>query len=129
MIEINSLHLSDRTVGFLVYESFRCCTLELPWKFNQKNVSCIPGGVYEAIKIQHHKYKKAIHILHVPNRTGIMIHPGNFTSESNGCPFLGDGLKDIDSDGGLDVTNSTATLQRLWAMLPSRFSICIRRNG
>lgn len=128
-VEITSLHLSDRTIGVLEYEDFRCYTLELPWKFNQKNISCIPGGTYEAIKMLHHRFVKAIQILHVPDRSEILIHPGNFTHQIEGCILVGSGLRDIDGDNRSDVTNSIATLQRLWAMLPDRFNVRIRRHG
>ena len=68
-------------------------TLELTWKDNQKSVSCIPKGVYEARKRggdESGKYKyQHIEILDVPDRSLILIHVGNFPKNTKGCVLLG----------------------------------------
>jgi len=32
--------------GVLIFQNFHCYSLELPWKDNQQNISCIPAGKY-----------------------------------------------------------------------------------
>lgn len=54
---------------------FVCFTLELPWKENQRNISCIPEGKYElkarfSAELQNH-----LEVLDVYNRNRILIHP------------------------------------------------------
>lgn len=52
-------------------------TLELPYLNNTPNVSCIPEGIY---KIRLHispKFGPCIAIISVPERSNILIHPGN----------------------------------------------------
>lgn len=68
-------------------------TLELSWKDNEKRVSCVPKGVYEARKRggdESSKYKyQHIEILDVPNRSKILIHIGNYPKSTKGCVLLG----------------------------------------
>jgi Family of unknown function (DUF5675) len=128
-ITIESLFLADMTVGFAQVGDFRFCTLELPWKFNQKMVSCIPRGYYEAFKLKHHKFGNCIQLLDVPERTEIFMHSGNYLSEIKGCILPGSGFNDINKDGKLDIVNSAVTLQKIFAMLPEKFGITIRRHG
>ena len=85
---------SDKAVIGKLYlnSEFYGHTLELPWKDNQKRVSCIPKGVYEVKKrhTQKSKYKyEHLHILDVPNRGYILMHIGNYPKNSKGCILLG----------------------------------------
>lgn len=69
-------------------------TLELPWKENARNISAIPEGEYEA-ELTPASTKltggagKAIAIKDVPNRSGILIHVGNTTLDTQGCILIG----------------------------------------
>jgi hypothetical protein len=64
---------------------FSCKTLELPWKDNQQNVSCIPTGTYNVTRRYSERFKNHFHIQDVPNRTFILIHPGNYYTQIRGC--------------------------------------------
>lgn len=96
---------------------FECATLELPWKENQRRISCIPQGTYKA------RLRKAsespsrnydhVHINPVPNRSFILIHSGNFHWHIEGCVLVGSEHRDINRDGLLDVPNSKLTMDRL----------------
>ena len=62
------------------------CTLELPWKGNAEDVSCIPNGTYGVILARSPKFGPNIpHVLDVPGRTDILIHPGNTVADITGC--------------------------------------------
>ena len=85
------------TEGILVTENFNCKTLELPWRNNQKGISCIPAGTYKVeIRISN-KYGRIYWVRKVPNRTYILIHSGNYAGDKNkgfkthvmGCILLG----------------------------------------
>jgi hypothetical protein len=106
---------------------FTCKTLELPYKDNQKNISSIPAGIYQCKKGRGWKIPYLhIHILNVPNRTGIRIHRANRYKQLKGCGAVGESFTDMDNDGYLDVTNSRKTLNKLLDILPDRFELEIR---
>lgn len=104
---------------------FSCKSLELPWLNNNQNVSCIPTGVYKVIKRYSDKYGNHFHVQNVPNRSEILIHSGNYFTQTRGCILVGDKLEDINNDGNLDVVNSKATLTRLNQILPNEFNLTI----
>lgn len=63
-----------------------CHTIELPWKENQKMISCIPEGRYEIVKRYNAKFKWHFIVMNVPNRSFILIHPANDAlKELKGC--------------------------------------------
>lgn len=72
------------TIGFFKKDDGEiiCKSAELPWRDNQKNISCIPDGTYPIRKVGHLRWA----VDDVPNRTLIRVHPGNFIN-----------LKEIDS--------------------------------
>ena len=63
-----------------------CNTIELPWKNNERRVSCIPEGEYFIEKRYSPKFKWHLHVLGVENRSLILFHPANNAlKELNGC--------------------------------------------
>ena len=78
-VQLFRLKRSDQgTEGLLVYDDFTCRTLELPWRENQKQISCIPAGEYDVEIRLSNKYGRVYWVRHVPNRTYILIHSGNY---------------------------------------------------
>ena len=85
------------TEGVLVTYDFTCKTLELPWRDNQRSISCIPAGTYTVVIRQSPKYGSVYWVTNVPNRSWILIHSGNwagdvnkgFKTHVNGCLLLG----------------------------------------
>lgn len=102
---------------------YKCFTLELPDKGNQKKISNIPVGRYNVEKRVSQKYGNHFHILDVPNRDYILIHKGNYYTQIEGCVLVGDNLTDINKDNILDVTNSVATMKKLNDLLPNKFTL------
>ena len=118
-IEINRAYFDDCTIGRGNYKGFNFCVLELPDLDNKQNVSCIPDGIYKAKKrISPGKGYEVIEFINVPNRTYIQAHYGNYTRQLLGCQLYGDGLKYIDGDDIIDITNSEKTIKKLLSMLP-----------
>ena len=63
-----------------------CNAIELPWRKNEKRVSCIPEGKYFIKKRYSDKFKWHIEIIGVENRSSILFHPANNAlQELNGC--------------------------------------------
>ena len=92
---------------------FQCKTLELPWKDNQKRVSCIPKGEYRVEPYSSAKYPAVYEIKDVPGRSYILIHAGNTYLDILGCVLVGSSFTDINGDGEQDVIQSRDTLKKL----------------
>jgi len=55
-----------------------CLTAELPWRDNTPFISCIPAGLYEAIKIMSpSRGIEVFQLVGVPDRSSIQIHIAN----------------------------------------------------
>jgi hypothetical protein len=98
-------------------------TLELPWKDNERKVSCIPIGKYDVVKRKSPKYGNHFHVQDVPNRDMILIHSGNYISDILGCILPGRNPADINNDGYSDVTHSKQTMAELNKILPEKFKL------
>lgn len=92
---------------------FDCVTLELPWEENYTNISCVPIGVYKVSPRYSDKYKNHYILEDVPNRKYILIHHGNFNSDTRGCILLGSSFAQINGDAFLDITASRRTISEL----------------
>jgi len=104
---------------------FEFDTLELPWRDNQHDISCIPPGEYMCQKRYSEKFGEHIWIMSVPDRTAILIHEGNYNYNTKGCVLVGSDLKDINKDGLIDVINSRQTLNKLLNLIPQRIKLRI----
>jgi len=104
---------------------FVCKTVELEVDCNAKRDDAIPNGIYTVVKRHSAKYKDHFHILDVPNRDYILIHNANYSRQLLGCIGVGEKHLDIDKDGLIDVTNSKATLKKMYDALPDTFILKI----
>ncbi len=85
------------TFGLLTDGEMALYVAELPWKDNQRNVSCIPVGTYKVIPHVSRRFGRCFAVLGVPNRSAILIHAGNFAGDvikgwrthSHGCLLPG----------------------------------------
>ena len=104
---------------------FRFHAVELPWKDNQHNISCIPEGKYILQKEKPNSHFNYDHfsVLNVKDRGGIKIHIANYVSQLRGCIAPGKDLIDMNSDELLDVTNSGAVLKKLVELLPEESTL------
>lgn len=100
MKEVNLFRMlrSDHgTEGMLTAGDFNCKTLELPWRDNQRQISCIPPGEYKVELRLSNKYGRIYWVRKVPDRTYILIHSGNYAGDKSkglkthvmGCILLG----------------------------------------
>ncbi|WPR73083.1 DUF5675 family protein [Flavobacterium sp. NG2] len=84
---LNRTYFTDGTNGKLECEGkFICNTIELPWKNNETQVSCIPEGKYCIRKRYSQKFQWHLEVLEVKNRSLILFHPANNAlHELKGC--------------------------------------------
>ena len=72
-----ALFIKDRFLGF---------TIELPWRDNKKNMSCIPEGSYILKARFSKKFNHHLVLEQVSNRSLVLIHPANNSKvELKGC--------------------------------------------
>lgn len=114
--------LSDErfTLGAIVLPEFSCFSLELPWKNNKRNSSCIPIGKYKCSIEESPKFGTVVLVHGVIDRSGILIHPGNTTADSQGCIMVGGSLS-LDSSNTLGA--SRRAFDRLLTKLRSQSSL------
>ncbi len=127
--------LSDEqgTLGVVfLQDEFLCYALELPWRFNAREISCIPAGDYQIVYSMSPRLKiRTYEVIDVPNRAGIRIHSGNWAgdkirgweSHSLGCPLFGDRVATLRNQADRQqraVLNSKATMRRVENALDGR---------
>lgn len=125
------------TLGILRVEGHEFATLEPPWRSNRVGESCMPEGVYTLRKRHSEVVKRSTggeysigwEICDVPGRTYLMVHPGNFASDTEGCPLPGRSFAWI-PDEGFMVNDSRNAFRQLMGILDSRgeWTIDIRVN-
>lgn len=118
-LKLNRIFLgSSATIGeLLVNDKYLCDTLEDRVRPEGEKVygkTAIPEGTYE-VKLTHSpRFKKILpEILNVPNFSGIRIHTGNSSKDTEGCILVGtwDGEKED------WVGNSRIAFDELMALL------------
>ena len=87
VLELTRTYFPEGTNGKLECKGKSICnTIELPWRENEKRVSCIPEGKYFIRKRYSNKLKWHIEVINVKNRSLILFHPANNAlQELNGC--------------------------------------------
>ncbi len=80
-------------------------TLELPWVNNEKNISCIPYGHYNCKRITRPNGDITFKILDVKNRTDILFHIANYTSELLGCIGIGEAFEILKDGEGIQYSS------------------------
>ena len=124
---------NNQTLGrFFLFDGldiiFEAVTLELPYKFNYRNVSCVPEKLYKVVPRTSKKYGKHFILNNVFSRDLILIHSGNFYTQTKGCILLGKDFFDINSDGEYDITSSRDTVAELVEYCQDGFDLNIIKN-
>lgn len=87
VLVLSRTYFPEETNGKLACDGqFICYTIELPWKENEKRLSCIPEGFYLLRKRYSRKFQWHIEVVSVKNRNCILFHPANNAlRELKGC--------------------------------------------
>ena len=102
----------NSTIGELFLNGERMCdTLELPYRDNQRSISCIPTGQYK-VRLRYPRESATRDYLHllvqdVKDRSYILFHRGNSAKDTRGCILVGLGTQQD------FVSNSTLALELL----------------
>lgn len=141
MADLRLIRLKEteaETLGILLIEDtlLLCLSLELPWRDNQRNISCIPLGNYSCKKFHSGKFGSTYVLESVPNRSGILFHSGNTHLDTYGCILLGLGLGTFPGERPTGretkgVTQSKAAKEAFLGFADGRerLSLCIEQLG
>lgn len=97
-LTLTRISTSDQgTKGRLVGTGIDLCTLELPWRDNIRQKSCIYPGVYRCLPHYSARLGQVYWLQDVPGRDAVYIHVGNFAgdvdkgwaSDVQGCILVG----------------------------------------
>lgn len=81
---IGELYVNDK------FECYTCEDVERPVKV--AGLTAIPRGHYEIVITYSERFKKPLPLLlNVPNYSGVRIHPGNTSQDTEGCILPGKG--------------------------------------
>ena len=98
LLLIRDTFTEESTIGELFLNGERICdTLENPYLDNQRNISCIPEGVYP-VRLRLPRESATRDYLHllvedVENRSYILFHRGNSAKDTRGCILVGLGTE------------------------------------
>ena len=77
-LELLRTYYPEGTNGKILSQgSLLTYSIELPWKNNLAQLSCIPEGKYELEKRWSPKFFRHLQVMNVKNRDYILIHPAN----------------------------------------------------
>ncbi|QNS41712.1 hypothetical protein H0S70_01580 [Chryseobacterium manosquense] len=77
-LELLRTYYPGGTNGELLLGGTKICnTIELPWKGNQRRISCIPEGKYRLQKRFSVRHGWHLSVMNVKGRDSILIHPAN----------------------------------------------------
>lgn len=86
VLQLHRSYHPKATHGILTFrQRFVSYVLELPWRENQRLVSCIPEGLYELKQRYSFRFREHLQVTEVPGRTHILFHAANRVSELQGC--------------------------------------------
>lgn len=90
------------TFGVLIEgEEAFALVLENEWKDNETDVSCIPAGGYVCKRVSSPKFGDTFEVTNVKDRTHIILHWGNLTKDTLGCPLLAEEFGTINGRPGV----------------------------
>lgn len=143
---LERVYLADRTLGSIISPQggIICKTLELPWKDNERSVSCIKEGKYrvtlsgpvleddpnteEDESGGRHPRPYSHYIVHnVPGRSGILIHRGATPKWSKGCITVGSRFGNYNT-AAPTLEDSAVKLQWMVDNLPKEWELLIEKK-
>ena len=114
----------DGTFGVIrINGELVCLSLELPWKNNQRDISCFPEGQYIAKRIKSEKFGETFQLIGVPGRDHIEFHIGNTVDDTHGCTLLGSYLAMFGNRKG--IARSKRAFEHFMTMLGTAEEILV----
>lgn len=137
LVLVRDTEHADATLGTITIGSLVLQTLELPWVpdppalCGHPDLSCVPSGDYRLVLHDSARHPKtfalvapSLGVYHMPadipagcvGRYAVLIHQGNWASDSEACLLLGRGRSYV--NGRSMVTFSDAAMDAFKALVP-----------
>jgi len=120
MLKLERSYLDNCTIGKMYFSGeFVCYTVERPWLNNGKNISCVPAGTYKLEPYSSSRFPDCYSLTSFPlgvglipsfHRTHILIHPGNYPHDVEGC--IAPGLRLNQSTWGVSESRPAMDMLR-----------------
>ncbi|GMO62199.1 MAG: hypothetical protein Ta2D_08510 [Rickettsiales bacterium] len=121
-MELKRTYFKNKTTGILSCGDNFFYTLELPYLNNQRNISCIPEGIYIVKKNFSNKFGWCFRLSNPVNRSDILIHSGNKITDTSGCILIGKSFKND------ELQNSKIALKELLNLASDTQNLIIMEN-
>ena len=119
---------ADSTFGLLAYRRFRRATVELPWRGDEPNVSCVSPGDHQCIWAWSPRHGRNVYHILDPRRAGCELDIANWASELRGCVALGRKVAWFAERGEYGVTNSGSSRRAFHRIMRGRPFVLRIRN-
>lgn len=140
---IERVYLGTETLGSWYDDKGQliCKTMELPWNNNERNISCIPEGVYiiekqkpkEDRKYGYFRFRavkgrsinRYINDSEGKPMSSILVHRITYVKDLLGCIGVGSRFADLNKDGVPDMAASSVKLEWMYKNLPDIIELTI----
>ena len=111
---------ASTTFGLLIAPGdWRRATIELPWRDNAPNVSCIPTGDHQAFWAWSPRHGRAVYHVAAEGRAGVEVDVANWSSELRGCLAMGRKIAKFPGKGW-GITNSRSSRRAFHQLMGRR---------
>jgi len=125
-IKLKRTYFTNGTNGEIKANGKTYKTIELPWKDNNRRISCIEEGTYQIVKRHSERFKDHLHLLDVPGRDWILIHPANDAqAELAGCIALVEEHWDK-GYGGMSANVTNEFRDYVYGLIDSGFDVYLK---
>lgn len=96
-LTLTRTYLSDSTTGTCMVSTQTFCTIEQPWRNNEKGASCVPEGAYQLIPYNSPSHGATWYLSNQElgvggpeaNRSFCELHAANWARQLQGCIAFG----------------------------------------
>lgn len=117
---------SEGTFGVLIFNYVPfALTLERPWRYNERNRSCIPQGEYNCERVSSPRFGDTFEVKGVKDRSNILFHKGNISDDTHGCILIGESFDRVLGSNGITASKEGFNEFMAWLGEEDTFELVI----
>ena len=111
-------YAEDGTFGIIkINGAIHCHCVELPWRNNVQDISCIPEGIYYCKRMLTSRGRGTFQVMDVAGRTGVLFDIANRAAELLGCIGIGIRFGKVNNERAV-ISSKTAMKNFMTALKP-----------